>query len=419
MFKPGSILHLVWGNLWSQRFSTSLTIMLTAVALALSFSTLSLRDQAKNAFLNGSGGYDAVLGSRGSALQLVLNSLFHLETSPGNIPWSLYESVKAEPGVRKAYPIAVGDSFRGFRVVGTVAELLTDPPAKAVVPEFASGRVFDPSRREAAIGSEVARSAGLTVGSQFEPTHGLGEDGHSHSEQYVVVGVLKPTNTPMDRVLWIPLEGILRMEGHVLRHEHEEYQAQPGQAIPEEFQEVSAVLVEFSSPQVGMGLSQRINRQGKEATMAFPVAREVGEIFQRLGWAHRLLSLFAFAILLVASGAILASLTVSSEMRRRDYALLRTLGMTRLRLSLLLVVEGGLTTLLGLVASLPLSLFFSYLAADWVRAATGVTLKITQVAPETFGLAILSLSLGCGAGIVPAWRVYHQELSSQLDPESV
>lgn len=416
--KPGSLLHLVWGSMRANWFTTAITVVLTALSLGLSLSTLALRSQARQAFLNGSGGYDAVLGARGSALQLVLNSLYHLETSPGNIPWSLYQATAEEPGVRRAYPLVVGDSFRGFRVVGTVPELLTDPPGESGPLRFAQGEVFDVGRREAVVGSEAARRSGLVVGRSFQPTHGLGEGGHSHGEEYLVVGVLAPTNSPVDRAIYIPLEGVLRMEGHVLRGKSgTEFRARPGQAIPEEHMEVSAVLLELDSPQRGMDLAKRVNRQGKEATLAFPVAQQVSEIFEKLGWAHRLLSLFALAMLVISAGAILASLTVASELRRRDYALLRTLGLPRWRLAALLVTEGALTVGLGALLAVPLTLLFSLAAAGWVRAATGLTLQVTRLSGEAPWLLLLALLLGGLAGAVPGWRTYRKELSAQLDPE--
>ena len=415
--RPGSVPHLVWGSLRSGRFTSAITVVLTALSLGLSFSTLSLRTQAQQAFLNGSGGYDAVLGARGSSLQLVLNSLYHLETSPGNIPWSLYQAIAKEKGVLRAYPLVVGDSYRGFRVVGTVPELLTSPPVESPPISFASGAVFNSDRREAVVGSEVARLTGLDIGKTFQPTHGLNEGGHTHAEEYLIVGVTKPTNSPMDRAIWIPLEGVLRMDGHVLRGGGTEYHPEAGVAIPERYREVSAVLLDLASPARGLNLSQRINRQGKEATLAYPVAQQVGEIFARLGWAHKLLSLFAVAMLVISAGAILASLTVSAELRRRDYALLRTLGLPRRNLALLLMTEGLLTTGLGVILSLPLTVLFSSVASGWVRAATGVSLDVTQLAAETPWLVLLALLLGGLAGAVPGWRVYSKELSQQLDPE--
>ncbi len=418
--KPGSLLHLVWGNMRASRFTTILTVGLAALSLGLSLSTLGLRSQAREAFLNGSGGYDAVLGARGSALQLVLNSLFFLETSPGNIPWRLYERVKAEPGVKRAYPLAMGDSFAGYRVVGTVPAMLTSPPESASPPRLARGKVFDPGRREAVVGSEVARRSGLELGKHFQPTHGLAEDGHTHDEEYVVSGVLAPTNGPLDRVILVPIEGVFRMEGHVLRgHEGHEYHAHHGEAIPDEVKEVSAVVIDFDSPQRGLTLSNRINREGKEATLAFPIGQQISEIFNKLGWAHQLLSIFAVATILISSGAILASLWVAAELRRRDYALLRALGLPRGKLWQLMIAEGVTTVGLGVALSLPVSILCSAVAAGWVRAATGLSIAVTKLPQETFGLIFLSLVLGATAGAVPGWRVYRRELSSQLDPENL
>jgi putative ABC transport system permease protein len=403
----------------ASRFSTAISMVLTALSLGLCLSTLGLRGQARQAFLNGSGGYNAVLGARGSALQLVLNSLYHLQTSPGNISWRLYREIKAERGIRRAYPIVVGDSFRGLRVVGTVPELLTDPPQDSPPLRFAQGRAFDPARREAVLGSEAARRSGLGLGGRFHPSHGLAEGGERHAEEYLVVGILAPSNSPVDQGVYVPLEGVLRMGGHVLRGpDGQEYHAQPGQAIPEEKLQVSAVLLDLDSPQRGMDLSRRYNRQGHEATLAYPVGQQIAEIFDKLGWAHRLLSLVALATLVVSAGAILASLTVAAELRRRDYALLRTLGLPRTRLAALLVAEGMLTTGLGALLAVPVAGLFSLAAASWVRSATGVTLNVLQAPPEAPWLLVLALLLGALAGAVPGWRVYRKELSAQLDPES-
>ncbi len=418
--KPGSLLHLVWGNMRASRFTTLLTVGLAALSLGLSLATLGLRSQARDAFLNGSGGYDAVLGARGSALQLVLSSLYFLETSPGNIPWRLYQNIKAEPGVKRAYPLAMGDNFAGFRVIGTVPELITSPPESASPPTLGRGQVFDPGRREAVIGAEVARRSNLDLGKIFQPSHGLGEDGHSHDEEYVVSGVLAPTNGPLDRVILVPIEGVLRMEGHVLRgHEGHEYHAHPGEAIPDSVKEVSAVLIDFDSPQCGLKLSNAFNRVGKEATLAFPVGQQVSEIFSKLGWAHQLLSVFAVATIVISSGAILASLWVAAELRRRDYALLRALGLPRARLWQLLILEGVITTGLGAMLAVPVAMLCSAVAASWVRSATGLSIEVAQLPQEAPGLLLLALVLGALAGAVPGWRVYRRELSSQLDPESL
>ena len=183
----------------------------------------------------------------------------------------MYQAAKKQRGVALAVPYAVGDNYKGFRIVGTSTDMFTKfEYQKGRKFDLASGRVFDASRQEAVIGSFVAEKTGMGVGSKFKPAHGLTQDpnGHSHAEEYVVTGVMAPTNSPSDRVIWIPIEGIFRMGGHVLRGTGEKYEAQRGQEIPDEHKEVSAVMLKFSNPQMGMRLQQTINNQGTAGTLA-------------------------------------------------------------------------------------------------------------------------------------------------------
>ena len=150
--------------------STLITVAATALAIGLVMAVFSINAQTRAAFTGGETGFDAVLGARGSQLQLVLNTVFHLETSPGNIPWSLYQRMKKDPRVELAIPYAVGDNYHGFRVVGTTRELFekfeyrkgqkleVEPP----------GQLFDEEYRQAVIGSYVADATGLGVGDEFQ-----------------------------------------------------------------------------------------------------------------------------------------------------------------------------------------------------------------------------------------------------------
>jgi len=176
-----------------------------------------VKEQAQQTFAGVNSGFDAVLGARGSKLQLVLNAVFHLESSPGNVRWEDYQAVRAHPSVALAVPLALGDNYRGWRVVGTTPELFEraelGPGGRRY--RLGDGRWFDPQLREAVVGSFAARRLGLKVGDEFEPYHGLAFDEQAqHEETYVVVGVLEPSNTPADRVIWIPLEGVQWMGGH-------------------------------------------------------------------------------------------------------------------------------------------------------------------------------------------------------------
>ncbi|HVR37362.1 MAG TPA: ABC transporter permease, partial [Methylomirabilota bacterium] len=187
-----TIWRIVGKSLSQHALSTTVTALSIALAGGLLMTVWVVKDQSREAFTGVDAGFDAVLGARGSQLQLVLNAIFHLESSPGNIPWSDYESIRDRPSVQAAIPIAVGDNYLGYRLAGTTTNLFTDveyAEGKRYTVE-SPGRVFDPDRREAVIGSFAARRLGLGYGDTFQPYHGLifnPED--QHTETYVVVGV--------------------------------------------------------------------------------------------------------------------------------------------------------------------------------------------------------------------------------------
>ncbi|MFA7483638.1 MAG: ABC transporter permease [Vulcanimicrobiota bacterium] len=414
--KSGSLLHLALRSLQRHRLANGITILTTALAVGLAFAVFAINAQAQAAFVGGGNGYDAVLGARGSQLQLVLNSIFHLETSPGNIPWTLYEAAAERAGVKRAVPVAVGDNYRGFRLVGTTLEYFTDPPEDAPPWKLAAGgRFFDSERREAVVGSFAARQTGLQPGSTFSPYHGLVfDEDHQHHEEYLVVGILEPTNTPVDRVIFIPIEGIFRMEGHILRGSGETFVPESGHPIPTEHREVSAVLLDLANPQIGFSLEQQINRQGKVATLAFPIGRVVAEVFQKMGWAHRVLALVSYLVLVIAGASILANLVQTLSSRKKEFAVLRALGMPRKNLFGLLVLESSLLALLGSLGGFLVYALVLLAASSIIRAQTGVVLQVWSFHPVFLWGPAAMVGLGALAGTLPAWKAYRTEVAGHL-----
>ncbi len=410
------LLTLAWKNLRYYLLSTVITSGVAALAVGLVMAIFAIHAQAYRAFTSGAPGYDAVLGARGSPLQLVLNCVFHLETSPGNIPWSLYQSLQNNPSVRRAVPLAMGDNYHGFRIVGTTPEFFSDPPADGLKPRVKpGGRFFDGLRKEAIVGSFAAQQTGLKPGSRLHPYHGLAFDPSAqHAEEYLVVGVLQATNTPIDRVIWIPLEGVLRMEGHVLRATGKEYTPQAGQAIPAEHKELSGVLLELSSPQAGFQLDQLINRQGKVATLAFPIGSIVAQVFHKMGWALEITRLIAYLVMVVAAASILASLYNTLQERQRDFAILRALGWTRLAIFQLLVLESSLIGVLGSVGGYLVYALLVGGAGWFVRKQTGVSLETFLFHPVLLLAPCGLMALAAAAGLIPAWRAYRVPVAEVL-----
>ncbi|HLX63586.1 MAG TPA: ABC transporter permease [Planctomycetota bacterium] len=428
---------IVSRSLRQHAVSTLITILSVALATGLVMSVFCLGQQTHDAFTGGEVGFDAVLGARGSQLQLVLNAVFHLETSPGNIPWKFYQEIKKNPRVKLAIPYAVGDNLRGFRIVGTTKELFTEtvfPSGKKfVIPP--PGRVFDEKKREAVIGSYVAQKLGLGLNSTFQPFHGLYFDPkNQHEEVYTIVGVLEPTNTPNDRAVWIPIEGIYRMKGHSLRFEKAtadakkddiltpkvgETEAKAGEEIPDEYKEVSAVMLKFNNPATdGMYFKDLINNRGKDATLAWPIAAIMSDLFDKIGWIDKVLELVAYLVVLVSAGSILASIYNTMNERRREFAILRALGARRGTVFGAIVAEAGTIAFLGSLAGYFIHAAILSGAAYVIRKNTGVVLDVFQLHPVLWAAPLGMTVLGALSGIAPALKAYGTDVASNLVPAS-
>lgn len=416
-----TLMSLVRRSLRQHALSSAITVTSVGLAAGLTMAVFAINTQTYDAFIGGPVGFDAVLGARGSQLQLVLNTVFHLETSPGNIPWSMYTAMAEDPRVELAIPYAVGDNFKGFRIVGTTPDIFTKFEYRKGQPFRirSGGRYFDPEKKEAVLGVIAAQQTGLTVGSTFNPYHGLAVDPKAqHKDTYTVVGIVDTTNSPSDRVVWIPIEGIFRMSGHVLRGTGQIYKPVEGQAIPDEDREVSAVMLKFRSPRTGLMLDNTINKQGKVATLAWPIATVMAELFARIGWVSRILTMVAYLVVVVAAGSILASLYNTMNERRREFAILRALGARRGTVFSAIVLEAVTITMLGAVVGY--AVYGGILSAAFVivRSQTGVVLDAFKMDPALWLTPLGLLVVGALAGLVPAFKAYRTDVASNLTPLS-
>ncbi len=415
------LMALVRRSLRQHALSSAITIVSVGLAAGLTMSVFAINSQTYDAFTGGQAGFDAVLGARGSQLQLVLNTVFHLEASAGNIPWSMYKQIAANPRVELAIPYAVGDNYKGYRLVGTTPELFTKFHYRSgqgfqVEP---GGRFFTADTRDVVVGSYVARQLGLKVGQIISPYHGIQyAESQRHQDQFTIVGILQPTNSPSDRVVWIPIEAIYRMSGHVLRGTGEIYKPTEGQEIPDENKEVSAVMRKFTNAQAGFILDQQINRQGKVATLAWPVAKVMADLFDRIGLVSRILEMVAYLVMLVAAGSILASIYNTMNERRREFAILRALGARRGTVFSAIVLEAATITFFG--ALVGYLVYGGILGAAFVvvRDRTGVVLDAFRMDRALWLTPIAMIVLGGLAGLVPAFKAYRTDVASNLTPLS-
>jgi len=399
---------IIYRSLRQHALSTLVTAGSIALASGLLMAVWMVEVQSQQAFVSTTTGFDAVLGARGSKLQLVLNAIFDLESSPGNLAWSDYRYIKHHPAVKTAIPIAVGDNLRGYRIVGTLTELFTGveyAPGKKFALE-PGGSLFDENAKEAVLGNFAARKLGLKVGDTFHPYHGLAFNfngpNDQHADIYRVTGILEPTNTPADRVVWIPLHGLQTMSGHDPRYATD----------------VSAVLIQLRAPSAGFVLDIMYNRQGTRLTFAYPVSAIISDLFSRISWFNRVLDLVAYLVALVAAASVLASIYNSMSARQRDLAIMRALGASRRTIFGAVVAEAAVTGALGAVAGFACYFALLTVVARIVRDQTGVVIDILAWHPVLWISPLAMIGLCALGGIVPAFKAYRTPVAETLAPVS-
>ncbi len=400
-----TLLLIVRRSLRQHLLSTLVTVLSIGLAGGLLISIWVIRDQSQAAFTGVNIGFDAVLGARGSKLQLVLNSIFHLEASPGNVSQADYQFIKHHPAVKLAITIEVGDNLRGYRIVGTIPEFFTGveyrPGARFALEP--GGRLFHPDAREAVVGSFAASRLGLRVGDTFHPFHGLAYNPREqHADTFTVTGILAPSNTPADKVVWIPIHGLQTMSGH----------------DPNAATEVSAVLIQLRSPAAGFRLDMMYNKQGNRLTLAYPIGAIVADLFSKIGWFSQILALIAYLVALVSSGGVLVAIYNSMAARRRDIAILRALGAGRRTVFSAIVLEAAAIGLLGMVTAFGFYLAITGGAAAVIRAQTGVLLTPWAYDPVMLWAPLGMIALCAAGGIVPAWVGYRTDVAANLSPTS-
>ncbi|MFM8413851.1 MAG: FtsX-like permease family protein [Planctomycetota bacterium] len=440
-----SLLGIAWRSIRQRLFTSGLTALSLALGVALVVATLVIGGVVRDAFASGQGlGYNLIVGAKGSPLQLVLNSVYLVSKPIENIPWSFYqEFLPAEArgdrvagryagSVAKAVPICMGDYYKSFRVVGTNAayfDTLTLGDGRPFT--FASGRNFrDDEFFGGLVGSAVATTLGLAVGDTFAPTHGA-DDGLVH-DPFTVTGILARTDTPVDRGVYVNMEGFYLQEGHAKPVPEGENSApagadaappaSPGSPAPLPFnqREVTAILVQTAAPGglppelLAMGLKTAVN-EGRDGQAAEPV-REIRTLLDLFVRPLELLLLLVTTLVVIVSAiGILVSMVGSALERSRDVAVMRALGARRSHVltavlleAIILAVGGGLLGwLLGhaIVAAIgPLITTNAGVSAGFFSAAP---LGEALLVPFLVGLAILS-------ALLPALAAYRTDVAKWL-----
>jgi putative ABC transport system permease protein len=406
------LIRLVLAYLRDRPLTAALNIALLAISVAMLVLLLQFARQAEDSFLDNAGGVDLVVGAKGSPLQLVLSAVYHLDEPTGNIPSEALASLRGNPAVRSAIPLALGDNFEGYRIVGTEPEFLSLYAAS-----LASGRIFSRSS-EVVLGADVARSTGAAIGQKFLGSHGLGDDGAAHEHApFVVVGILAATGTVSDRLILTPLESVWDVHGiehhdeigHADEshgaHEHEGHEGTEG-ARP--MPEITAVLVTYRNPAAAVRLLPMINRQTN--MQAASPAREGVRLIGLFDAAIDAIAVFGWLLAATGGLAIFAALYNAVRAREGDLALLRVMGASRTYVFSIVLVEGIAVAVIGAMCGIALAHLLLWGAATFYPTVAEAGISPFRLYPDEFIILAGVAAIGLVAALLPAITVYRGSL---------
>ena len=385
------------------------------LGIAIISLLLLLNKQLDDQFRRNIRGIDMVLGAKGSPLQLILSSIYQIDSPVGNIPLAEAERLTRNPMIKTAIPLALGDNYRSFRIVGTTKKYLDHFEATV-----GQGKLFAVDL-ECVIGVRVAESTGLKIGDLFAGSHGLDAEGEAHEDtKYKVVGILNPSNSVADQLILTPVSSVWAIHEE---HEHKGEGAAVGEVdhehegddhTEEGEREITSMLIKFRNP-MGMMLARGINTNSK-LQAAMPQI-EVNRLFELLGVGVETLRYLALAIIFVAGISVFVSLYNSLKERRYEMALMLSMGATRTQLFTMLLLEGLVLALIGFVAGLLISRLSLWFISGYVQGTYHYDVANFGIQPDEWYILVAAIGIGLVAAALPAIGVYRMNISRTLAEE--
>jgi putative ABC transport system permease protein len=420
------LLRLALASAWNRRATLGLTVMAIALSVAMLLGVERARSAAREGFAQSVSGTDLVVGARTSPVQLMLYAVFRLGEATNNIRWSSFEAVAANPAVAWAVPLSLGDSHRGFAVLGTSPGYFEHFRYGYQRPlQLSAGRAFSGTVDgvfEAVIGADVAQSLGYGLGQRITLSHGAGGVGlPEHADKpFTVVGVLARTGTPVDRTVHISLQAIEAI--------HLDWQGGapiPGVAIPAAFvrkfdlqpKTITAMLVGLKSRGAVFKVQRSVNEFAAEPLLAVLPGVALDQLWQVVGVVERTLLAVSALIVVVGLAGMVAVVLASLNERRRELAILRSVGAGPRHIAALLVAESVVATVAGSVIGLALLALVAGIGGPWVESHFGMVLHPWVGTGGEWTLLLLVVLAGVMAGGIPAWRACRLALADGLTPK--
>jgi len=396
-----NILKLSIKNIKSRPLSSLLSLILLTLGVGIVALLIQLNRHVQDQLNNNVRGIDMVLGAKGSPLQLILSSVYHIDSPTGNINLNEAEKIKNNRLVEYGIPLSYGDNFKGYRIVGT-----THQYPKLYEASLKQGRLWQHDL-EVTIGAAVAEENNLKIGDSFNGVHGL-DGGEAHENHlYKVVGIFNYTSSILDQVILTDLKSVWEI------HEHEHAEGTDHDADEAHDKEITAMLIKFRSP-LGMVQLPRMINENTNMQAAIP-AYEINRIFNLMGIGIETLNTLALAIIIVSGLSVFISLFNTLKERRYEMALMRVYGAYRIKLVLMMLQEGLLLTLVGFLlgilgSKLSLWAISHMLEANYHYSFAGWTWQI-----EDYWLLFTAFSIGLLASLLPAILVFRLNISKTLN----
>ena len=413
-------LLLALRSIWNRRTTALLTIAAIAISVALLLGVQKMRTSAKESFANTVSGVDLIVGARSGPLNLLLYSVFRVGDATANVSWESYQKIARHPDVAWTIPISLGDSHRGFRVLGTTGDYFKHYRyAGERELTFGSGKPFA-DLYDTVLGADVAAQLGYKLGDPVVIAHGLGNVSFAeHKDKpFRVVGILARTGTPVDRTVHVSLEAITAI--HI--DWQSGMQAMPGQRVDAEQARameltptsITAFMVGMRSKVMTFTMQRAVNEYRMEPLLAIIPGVALSQLWQLVGVADTALMVIAGFVVLAGLLGMLTAILTSLNERRREMAILRSVGARARHVFTLLVAEAGLLATAGVAAGVAVAYLAMWAAAPLLSNRYGIFVQITGL--SRYDLAILA-GIVCAAllmGLLPAWRAYRNTLSDGL-----
>ncbi|MBT7575243.1 ABC transporter permease [Flavobacteriaceae bacterium] len=402
-----NIFKLSIKNIFNKPLSSFISLALLILGIGIISLLLQLNTLIKDQMDNNLRGIDMVVGAKGSPLQLILSSVYHIDSPTGNISLKDAENISKNRMVGSSIKILYGDNHKGFRIVGAEKKFIE--LYKGVIKE---GTEWN-NPYEVLVGSKVYEKLNINLGDNLVSSHGLRETGQSHDEgTFKVVGLLKPSNSVIDQLIITSPESVWDIHdthNHEDDHKHEHEDDHENEY---DDREITAMLIKFKSPMNIIQFPRQIN-ENTNLQAAVP-SYEISRLFKLFGFGIETLSYLAYLIILVSGFSLFINLFNSMRERKYEMALIRTLGASRFQLSSMITLESLVLTISGFVLGILFSRFGVMFVSSLMEESINYNFSSFKILNEEYWLLGLSILIGIISSLIPAIQVYKMNISKIL-----